>query len=133
MKSKTTAEWDEYFSDKDMCVGRVNTKTEAVAQLIEENPEALAYVEFPRVGKVLQTGLPHHLSNIPTPISEFKAVSDLGADTADELRKVGYSDEDIARLHEEGGIKFAEDFPMEEDRAPIAPDGFVNKELGALY
>lgn len=133
MKSKTTAEWDEYFSDKDMCVGRVNTKTEAVAQLIKENPEALAYVEFPRVGKVLQTGLPHHLSNIPTPISEFKAVSDLGADTADELKKVGYDDETIARLREEGGIKFAEDFPMEEDRAPIAPDGFVNNELGALY
>lgn len=133
MKSKTTAEWDEYFSDKDMCVGRVNTKTEAVAQLVVENPEALAYVEFPRVGRVLQTGLPHHLSNIPTPISEFKAVSDLGADTAEELKKVGYDDATIARLREEGGIKFAEDFPVEEDRAPIAPDGFANNELGALY
>lgn len=133
MLSKTTAEWDEYFSDKDMCVGRVNTKTEAVAQLVVENPEALAYVDFPRVGRVLQTGLPHHLSSIPTPISEFKAVSDLGEDTAAELKKIGMDDETIERLHAEGGIKFASDFPWEEDRAPIAPAGFVNNELGALY
>ena len=139
MKSKTADEWDEWVAwfdqpeNANMCAAKVNTKTEAVAQLCEENPEALAYVEFPRVGKVLQTGLPHHLSNIPTPISEYKAVSDLGEDTEAELKKVGYDDATIARLHEEGGIKFASDFPYEDDRAPIAPEGFVNNELGGLY
>lgn len=136
MKSKTCDEWVAWFDQPEnanMCAAKVNTKTEAVAQLCEENPEALAYVEFPRVGRVLQTGLPHHLSNIPTPISEYKAVSDLGEDTEAELKKVGYDDETIARLHEEGGIKFASDFPYEDDRAPIAPAGFVNNELGGLY
>lgn len=116
-----------------MCAAKVNTKTEGINQLLVENPEALAYVEFPRVGRVLQTGLPHHLSNIPTPISEYKAVSDLGADTEAELKKVGYTDEQIQKMHEEGGIKFASDFPEEEDRAPIAPEGFANKELGPVY
>ena len=63
----------------------------------------------------------------------FRSVSDLGEDTEAELKKVGYDDATIARLHEEGGIKFASDFPYEEDRAPIAPEGFVNNELGGLY
>jgi len=136
MKTKTADEWTAWFDEPEhanMCAAKVNTKTEAIAQLTKENPEALAYVDFPRVGHVLQTGLPHHLSTIPTPISEYKAVSDLGADTAEELKKIGYSDADIQRLHEEGGIKFAEDFPPEEDRAPIAPDGFANNELGPMY
>lgn len=136
MKTKTRDEWDEWFDlpeNTNMCGHRVNTKTEAVAQICKENPEALAYVEYPRVGRVLQTGLPHHLSNIPTPISEYKPVSDLGADTVDELKKIGMDDETIARLHEEGGIKFAEDFPWEDDRVPLAPEGFVNNELGGLY
>ena len=100
MKSKTCDEWVAWFDQPEnanMCAAKVNTKTEAVAQLCEENPEALAYVEFPRVGKVLQTGLPHHLSNIPTPISEYKAVSDLGEDTEAEHLEVKWADNGVWR------------------------------------
>ena len=47
---RTTAEWMEWLEDKDFCIAKVNSKTEAVEQITRENPEALAWVEFPRVG-----------------------------------------------------------------------------------
>ena len=123
MKTKTADEWTAWLDEPEhanMCAAKVNTKTEAIAQLTEENPEALAYVDFPRVGRVLQTGLPHHLSTIPTPISEYKAVSDLGEDTAAELKKVGYDDATIQRLRRRAASS-CEDFPPEEDRARLRP------------
>ena len=121
IKSKTTAEWMEWLEDKDFCIAKVNSKTEAVEQITRENPEALAWVEFPRVGRVLQTGLPHHISTIPVEISEFEEVSPLGADTAEYLKKVGADDATIARLKESGSIRLGDDIEPEEDRAPIAP------------
>ena len=121
IKSKTTQEWLDWLEDKDFCIAKVNSKTEAVEQITRENPEALAWVEFPRVGRVLQTGLPHHLSNIPVEISEFEAPSLLGEDTAEYLKKAGADDETIARLKENGSIRLGDDIEEEEDFAPIAP------------
>ena len=121
IKSKTTQEWLDWLEDKDFCIAKVNSKTEAVEQITRENPEALAWVEFPRVGRVLQTGLPHHLSNIPVEISEFEAPSLLGEDTAEYLKKAGADDETIARLKENGSIRLGDEIEEEEDFAPIAP------------
>jgi crotonobetainyl-CoA:carnitine CoA-transferase CaiB-like acyl-CoA transferase len=121
IKSKTTDEWVEWLEDKDFCIAKVNSKSEAVEQITRENPEALAWVEFPRVGRVLQTGLPHHISTIPVEISEFTEVSPLGADTAEYLKKVGADDATIERLKGEGGIRLGDDIEPEEDRAPVKP------------
>ena len=118
---KTTDEWVKWLEDKDFCIAKVNTKTEAVAQICEENPEALAWVEFPEVGRVLQTGLPHHLSNIPVKIEDFTAVSPLGADTIEVLTAAGVSADELARLKEKGSIRTGDDIEVEEDRAPVAP------------
>lgn len=122
IKKRTTQEWLDWLEDKDFCIAKVNSKTEAVAQITRENPEALAWVEFPHVGRVLQTGLPHHLSNISVSISEFEAPSLLGEDTEEYLKKYGAEDEDIVRMREAGAIRTAEDITFEEDSAPIAPD-----------
>ena len=111
----------EWLEDKDFCIAKVNTKTEAVEQIPRENPEALAWVDFPRVGRVLQTGLPHHLSTIPVNIADFEEASVLGGDTAEYLKKAGADDETIARLKAEGGIRLGDDIVPEEDRAPVAP------------
>ena len=119
IKSKTTDEWMEWLEDKDFCIAKVNTKTEAVEQITRENPEALAWVDFPRVGRVLQTGLPHHLSTIPVNIADFEEVSPLGADTEEYLKKVGADDETIARLKEKGSIRLGDDIEPEEDRVPL--------------
>ena len=102
-------------------IAKVNSKTEAVEQITRENPEALAWVDFPRVGRVLQTGLPHHLSTIPVNIADFEEVSPLGADTAEYLKKVGADDETIARLKEQGSIRLGDDIEPEEDRAASIP------------
>ena len=72
------------------------------------------------MGRVIQTCLPHHLSNIPVEISEFEAPSLLGEDTAEYLKKAGADDETIARLKENGSIRLGDDIE-EEDFAPIAP------------
>ena len=108
-----------YISDQVFNI--FNSKTEAVEQITRENPEALAWVEFPNVGRVLQTGLPHHISTIPVEISEFTEVSPLGADTEVYLKEVGADDATIARLKEEGGIRLGDDIEPEEDRAPVKP------------
>ena len=119
--SKTYAEWQEWLSDKDLCVAKVNTKEEAVREITKSNPESLRYVDFPSVGTVLQTGLPHHISSLPTSLSDAVEPSALGADTAEELKKVGCSDADIARLKESGSIRLGDDIEKEEDFAPLAP------------
>ena len=121
IKGRTTQEWLDWLEDKDFCIAKVNSKTEAVEQITRENPEALAWVEFPNVGRVLQTGLPHHISTIPVEISEFTEVSPLGADTEVYLKEVGADDATIARLKEEGGIRLGDDIEPEEDRAPVKP------------
>ncbi len=122
MMTKTAEEWVEWLEDKDFCMAKVNTKTEAMEQLTRENPEALAWVEFPRVGRVLQTGLPHHISTIPVEISEFEEVSPLGADTAEYLKKVGATDDEIARMKANGGVRLGDDIEPVEDYAPVAPE-----------
>lgn len=119
IKSKTTDEWMEWLKDKDFCIAKVNSKTEAVEQITRENPEALAWVDFPRVGRVLQTGLPHHLSTVPVNIADFEEVSPLGADTAEFFKKAGCDDETIARLKEKGSIRLGDDIEAEEDRVPL--------------
>ena len=119
IKSKNLDEWMEWLEDKDFCIAKVNSKTEAVEQITRENPEALAWVDFPRVGRVLQTGLPHHLSTIPVNIADFEEVSVLGGDTEEYLKKVGADDETIQRLKEKGSIRLGDDIEPEEDRAPV--------------
>ena len=55
IKGKTTDEWLAWLEDKDFCIAKVNSKTEAVEQITRENPEALAWVEFPRVGRLKES------------------------------------------------------------------------------
>lgn len=119
--TKTADEWVEWLEDKDFCIAKVNTKTEAIDQITKENPEALAWVDFPRVGRVLQTGLPHHLSNVPVNIQDFTEVSVLGGDTEEVLKGAGVSAEQIAALKEKGSIRTGDDIADEENRAPIVP------------
>lgn len=119
IRSRTTNEWMEWLQDKDFCIAKVNTKPEAIEQITRENPETLNWVDFPRVGRVLQTNSPHHLSNIPVKIEDFEEVSVLGGDTEKYLSEIGVSDEEIARLKAIGSIRTGDDIEKEFDRVPL--------------
>lgn len=123
IKGKTTAEWERWLEDKDFCIATVLSKDEAVKQITKENPETLRYVNFPDVGKVLQTNIPHHISTMPVSIEDFVQPSRLGQDTAEELKKVGCDDAKIAELAK--GRSILLDSPVDPnfvDDNPVAPD-----------
>ena len=122
IKGKNTADWEKWLEDKDFCIATVLDKAQAVQQITRENPNTLKYVNFPDVGSVLQTNIPHHISTLPTNIDDFVQPSRLGQDTAEELRNLGCAEEKIQELAAKGSILL--DSPIDPkyvDDVPLAP------------
>ena len=121
-KSRTTAEWHQWISENDVCSAVVITKDEAVEQIVEQEPNTMNYVEFPDIGCVLQTNIPHHIAAMPVNITEFRQPSRLGQDTAEVLRYLGLDEARIQALAERGAVKL--DTPVDwtvPDINPVAP------------
>lgn len=122
VQEKTLAEWEEWLENREYSISPVLSKDEAIEHLVETEPNTLAYVDFPNVGRVLQTNIPHHVSSLPTRIEDFKEASRLGQDTAEVLKALGVDTARIERLARKGSIKL--DTPVDPDfidRNPIAP------------
>ena len=66
--------------------------------MIKEESRMLAFVDFPDVGRVLQTNIPHGVSSLPTNIKNFKEASRLGQDTEEVLYELGVSKEKVQYL-----------------------------------
>ncbi len=122
VKSKTCEEWLGFADKHDFCIAKVNNKAEAIDMITSSDSNMLAWVDFPRVGKVLQTNLPHHISNIPVNISDFTPAPLLGENTQEYLARLGISNEEIAALHESGDIKFGSDTEPIKDEVPLKPE-----------
>lgn len=123
VSGKTLAEWEEWLADKEYSISSVPTKTEAIERMIKEESRMLAFVDFPDVGRVLQTNIPHGISSLPTNIKNFKEASRLGQDTEEVLYELGVSKEKIQHLANCGAIKL--DTPVDKnatDNNPIAPN-----------
>lgn len=124
VKSKSLAEWKEWLSTRtEYSITPVLTKDEAIPKIIEKEPNMLNYVEFNDVGRVLQTNIPHHISSLPTQISNFKEASRLGQDTKDILMQLGVKAKDLEEMKNRGAIKL--DTPIEYsfvDINPVAPE-----------
>lgn len=120
VKSRTLAEWEEFFADKDFGVEPVLSKDEGIARILEQEPNMLRYVDFPRAGRVLQTGIPHKVSSIPFDLASVRECPALGEQTEQFLSEAGASPETIARLAEEGVVGL-NNAPIEPDRIPLAP------------
>ena len=96
--SKTRDEWQAWLAGKDMCIYPAKTAAEAIEDLVAKGSGLVAYAEFPGVGKVLQTNVPIRFSEMPHDLADATAPPRLGEHSAEVLRKLGYSDDDVREL-----------------------------------
>lgn len=105
--SKPRDEWLELLVGFDTCVGAVNSPAEAF------NDPQMVHVgmrrerSHPEEGLVSQLGFPVRVDGEEV-LGDFRFAPALGADTADILRSLHYTDGDIARLAAAGTVKIAD-------------------------
>jgi crotonobetainyl-CoA:carnitine CoA-transferase CaiB-like acyl-CoA transferase len=106
IERKTLAEWMEIFKEPDCCVSPVNTVDEALDFLPEGRQRVISEIDHPILGK---------LSQMKNPIYQLYRNNDeapddfICLDTKEEanrvLRALGYGDEELSRLREDGVIE----------------------------
>ncbi len=102
--SKTQAEWMEWLKDKDICITPVKNMGDAIKDIVASNTGIMEYVEYPVVGKILQTKLPYRLSEIPLSLQSASHPPTLGQDTREILEQLGFSIKEIDLLVEKGTV-----------------------------
>lgn len=103
--SKTTAEWDGWLADKDLCMAVVIDKTAAINQILDLEPHMMSYAPFPATGPTLQTNLPHAIGGLRPDIARFSAPPKLGENTRTVLADAGLTNEAIDALVARGACK----------------------------
>ena len=106
--SKTLSEWMEWLKDKELCIAPIIDKTEAIDQIATLEPNMISYVEFPSIGTVLQTNLPHAITGLQPKIKEFSPPPKLGEHSREILREAGFTNEKIEALIKTGVIRDTE-------------------------
>jgi len=102
--SKTYAEWEAFIEDIDCCSMPVKTKEQAIDYILESKTGLMEYVDYPRTGKTLQTRLPIDIG-IDVSLANAKQAPLLGENTKEILKALGYSDEEISVMAENGICK----------------------------
>jgi crotonobetainyl-CoA:carnitine CoA-transferase CaiB-like acyl-CoA transferase len=102
-RQRPTDEWVELLADEHgLPVGPVNTVTEALDSEQTEARDVVREMDHPTAGRI--NAIEHPL-NFRNAESGFEGPPPLlGEDTEAVLRELGYTDEDIDALREEGGI-----------------------------
>jgi len=100
--SKTKEEWLEWLKDKDICITPVKNMGEAINDILATNTGLIEYVEYPIVGKILQTKLPHRMSGIATSLKSATPPPILGQHTSEILESLGFSQADIEEYAKKG-------------------------------
>ena len=98
--TRTRDEWWELLKDKNTCVAPVLELDETFQNPQVLHRQMLFETEHPRVGKVRQLGIPIKLSDTPGEIRELGVMQ--GTHTTEVLRDLGLSDDEIAKLKQEG-------------------------------
>jgi crotonobetainyl-CoA:carnitine CoA-transferase CaiB-like acyl-CoA transferase len=102
--SKTQAEWMEWLKDKDICIIPVKNMGDAINDILAANTGIMEYVEYPIVGKILQTKLPYRLSEIPLSLQSATPPPVLGQHTGEILERIGFNKKDIDLLVKQGVV-----------------------------
>jgi crotonobetainyl-CoA:carnitine CoA-transferase CaiB-like acyl-CoA transferase len=102
--SRTLAEWNEWLKDKDICVAPVASKAEAIEDIVRSGTGMMEYCDFPMTGRVLQTNIPHRISNLPVSLDDVTPPPALGQHNLEILLRLGYSRSDVTALAADGAI-----------------------------
>ena len=101
-RTKTRDEWFELLSKADVPVGKVQDIDEVFSDPHVLHRQMLIEVDHPQHGKVKQIGFPVKLSDTPWKVRLPVAL--MGEHTGEVLSELGYSEDEINRLREEGVI-----------------------------
>ena len=100
--TKTRDEWFDLLSQNNIPVGKVYTMDEVFADPQVLQRQMLIEVEHPTLGKVKQVGIVPKLSDTP---GKVRALAPLhGEHTNEVLLSLGYSQEEIKNLYQEGEV-----------------------------
>ncbi len=99
-KERTRQEWIEFLGNADCCCEPVNSISEALVdpQLLAR--DMIVQTDHPTEGKLTQIGIPVKFSETPGTIR--LAPPNHGEHTQEILGGLGYDDEEISRMEEEG-------------------------------
>jgi crotonobetainyl-CoA:carnitine CoA-transferase CaiB-like acyl-CoA transferase len=100
--TKTRDEWFDILSQSDTAVGKVYAIGELISDPQVLHRQMIVELDHPTSGKVKQVGIPIKLSDTPGRIRKFG--SRPGEDTAEVLKGLGYSKEEIRGLVNMGAI-----------------------------
>lgn len=100
--TKSRDEWGALFEGKEVCVGPVLYVNETVENPQVRHRDMVLEFDHPKVGKVRQIGIPIKLSETPGSVRSLG--TSLGSDTDEVLADLGYSQDDIKRLHDQGAM-----------------------------
>jgi crotonobetainyl-CoA:carnitine CoA-transferase CaiB-like acyl-CoA transferase len=100
---KTTAEWDAVMAEKDLVGGPILSYEEAFTHPQVTHQNMIMDMEHPYGGSFKSVGLPIQLSETSMKVSRHPPA--LGEHTIEVLEGVGYSQEEIKSLIEEGTVQ----------------------------
>ncbi|MFQ6081374.1 MAG: CaiB/BaiF CoA transferase family protein [Candidatus Bathyarchaeia archaeon] len=100
--TKEGDKWLKKMREAGIPCAPVNTLDRIVSDPQVLHREMLVEVDHPTAGRIMLTGIPVKLSETPGKIISPPPL--LGQHTEEILRELGYSDEDIRKLREEGAI-----------------------------
>lgn len=119
-KARTRAGWTQFATEHDCCLEPVLELDEALASDLVREREMVVTLDQPGVEDgVRQLGIPVKLGRTPGEHNRMPGPG-LGEHTEDVLRAVGYSEEQIAELLEQGAVAGQTDAakPPERGRPP---------------
>jgi crotonobetainyl-CoA:carnitine CoA-transferase CaiB-like acyl-CoA transferase len=93
-RTKTRAEWIEFFAGADVCIEPIQTAAEATSDPHMQHRRMILEVDQPNAGPIRQIASPLKLSDICEPRREPSP--EYGQHTEQVLREAGYSDGEIA-------------------------------------
>lgn len=104
IKSRTLEEWMEALSGLDGCVAPVRKLNQVIDEISETNPDKIAYINHPEAGMIPQTALPFTLRGVDISLDKSTLPPELGADSREILKSLGFTDKEIEKFRKENVI-----------------------------